>query len=408
MKVTVEELPESRKQILVELEQEEVKKYFDDSIRQFARAAQIPGFRKGKVPPSILEMKMGKGLQAEVLEKVVSKSYKKACEEEGIVPISAPSVDTGDTMPEKNKPYSFKVTVDVRPAVKLSEYKGLALEREKVEVTNEHVDTMLQREREQRAEFLPVTGRPVMRGDWVALGGESLLNGKLVQDFSSRLFQVGSDSLPPEVNEALVGTSAGEEKKINSETESGEKISYSFAVKEIKEKRLLIVDDEFARDIGGFQTIDELRTDIRKNLVAFADMRAKENLRRQALDKLVDNVEVEFPLALIEEQMERIKSLSSVRVKGETEEPDAGKLKELAVRKLKEYFVFDEIASRENITVKDEEMEEIKAKISEGRKSMEGIDMGNVRLNLLHSKVLDFLFLHAEIRDKEESLIVKP
>ena len=408
MKVIVEELPESRKQIRVELEQEEVNKYFDDSINQFARTAQIPGFRKGKVPPSILEMKMGKGLQAEVLEKVVSKSYKKACEDEKIVPISAPSVDTGGTMPEKNKPYTFKVTVDVRPAVKLAEYKNMVLEKEKVEITDEQVDAVLQQEREQRAELLPVTDRPAMRGDWVVLEGESLLDGNVVQDFSDRLFQVGSGSLPQELDEALAGMSAGEEKKVNSETERGEKISYSVTVKEIKEKRLLIVDDEFARDIGGFQTLDELRTDIRKNLVAFADMRVKEDLRRQALDRLAGSVEVKLPPALIEEQIERIRSVSRLRVRDETEEPDAEKLKELAVRKLKEYFVLDEIANREKITVPDEELEEIKAKISEGRKSAEEPDMENMRMNLLHRKVLDFLLSHAEIRDKEESLIVKP
>ena len=407
MKVTVEELPGSKREIQVELEEDEVKAHFDKSLNQLAKGARISGFRKGKVPPAILEMKLGKSLQAEVLEEIVSESYEKVRKDEGIVPISPPSIDTGGSMPEKNKAYSFKITVDVRPAVKIDDFKGVVVEKERMEITDEHVDAVLQRKREEHAEFLPVTDRVVMRGDWVLLDGESLLDGKVVQDLSGQLVQAGSDFLPQEMSEALIGCSVGDERNVNSETESGEKVTYRFKVNAIKEKRLLIVDDEFAKDLGGFQSVEELRADIRKKLEAIADIRVKDDLKRQIIDKLVDKAEVEIPRALIERQMERMKVLSKVRGDGTTEKLGGKELEDLAVRTLKEYFVLDEIAKREDITVTDEEVEKAKARIAERRKDTE-IDAEDVRSNLVREKVFDLLLSNATINDKEESRIVKP
>ena len=164
-------------------------------------------------------------------------TYEKAQKEDEIVPISPASIDTKGVMPEKDKPYSFKITVDVRPEVKIDDFKGVVVERERVEVTDEHVDAVLQQQREERAEFLPVTDRPVMRGDWVLLEGESLLDGKVVQDLSGRMVEAGSDNLPKEMNEALIGCPVGEERNVSSETEGSEKITYRFKVNAIKEGR---------------------------------------------------------------------------------------------------------------------------------------------------------------------------
>ena len=407
MKVAVEQLPGSRKQIEIELEGEEVNKHFDKSLNQLAKGAQIPGFRKGKVPRSVLEMKLGKSLQGEVLDEIVNESYEKAQKEEGIVPISPASIDTKGVMPEKDKPYSFKITVDVRPEVKIDDFKGVVVERERVEVTDEHVNAVLQQQREERAEFLPVTDRPVMRGDWVLLEGESLLDGKVVEDLSGRMVEAGSDNVPKEMNEALIGCPVGEERSVSSEKEGSEKITYRFKVNGIKERRLLIVDDEFARDLGGFQNVDELKADIRKKLEAMAEMREKGDLKRQVIDKLVDKAEVEVPRALMERQIERMRVLSKVGTDGTTEKFGDKELEDLALRQLREYFVLDEIAKRENITVADEEVEKVKTSIAERRKDTE-IDTEDVRSNLVREKVFDFLLSGATIKDKEESRIVKP
>ena len=408
MKVTVEELPRSRKQIQIELEEEEINKHFDKSLSQFAKSAQVRGFRKGKVPHSIIEMRLGKSLQTEVLKKILDESYEKVKKDEGVVPVSAPSIDTKGAMPEKNKPYSFGITVDVMPSVKIDDYKKLVLERRKFEITDKHVDAVLKQRQEESAEFLPVSDRPVMKGDWVQVDGDSLVNGKVIQDFSGRMVQVGSDVLPEEMNDALIGCSVGDEKDVNAETQSGEKITYRFKVKAIKERRLLIVDDEFAKDIGGFQSLDVLKYDIRKKLFAVRDIQIKEDLKRQVVDKLIDKAEAEFPLSFVEEQTKHIKMLSGVRMNDTAGKLSGKELEELAVRKLKEAFILDEIAEKENLTVTDDELEKVKAKISEERKDVKELNMDNVRRNLTHDKVMDFLLSAASIDDKEESLIVKP
>ena len=407
MKLTVEELPQSKREIQIDLEIEEINKRFDSSLNKLAGMANIPGFRKGKVPESVIKIKFGKNLQAEVLDQIVNESYEKAQKEKDIIPISAASIDTKGIMPEENKPYSFKITVDVTPTVKIDGYKELVLEKEKVEVKDEHVDAVLKRKQEEHAEFLPVTDRPAMKDDWVLLEGNVLLNGKTVQDFPGQLVQVGSNNLPKEISEALINSSAGDEKKVDSKTESGEKVTYNLKIKAIKKRRLLIVDDEFAKGLGGFQDLAELKADVRKNLERFRDMSIREDLKKQALDKLTAKVEVELPPGLIKRQKDYIETLSKIRKGKDAEELSKDELEKLAAKKLKESFLLDEIAEREKITVTDEELEKAKTEILQARKDT-NIDMDNVRMNILHDKVFDFLLSHATINEKEESLILNP
>ena len=168
------------------------------------------------------------------------------------------------------------------------------------------------------------------------------------------------------------------------------------------------MDDEFAKDIGGFQSLDGLKDDIRKKLFAVRDIQIKEDLKRQVVDKLIDKAEAEFPLSFVEEQTKHIKMLSGVRMNDTAGKLSGKELEELAVRKLKEAFILDEIAEKENLTVTDDELEKVKAKISEERKDVKELNMDNVRRNLTHDKVMDFLLSAASIDDKEESLIVKP
>ena len=409
MNVKVEELTGSRKRIEVELEQEEVSKHFKDLVERLARDAQIPGFRKGKVPGHILERRMGKSLQAEVLEKIVGESYGKACREKDITPISEPSVDTGSAMPQKDKPYSFSITVDTKPSVSIEDYKGLVLEREKVEITDEHVSAALQQEREERAEFLPVNDRPVMREDWVLLDGKSFLDGNAVQDFSDYMVQVGSGRLPKEMDEALVGCPVGQEKEISSTGKGGKQISYKFRVKAIKERRLLIVNDEFARDVGGFPSLEQLRSDIRKRLESVAGVRVEQDMRRRIGEKLAGMVEVDVPQSFVERQAEHMRQVTSAYLAGQETNQDDGELKKLATAQIREHLALEEIARRESITVTEEELENARAQAAASGRQ-ESVEEGSdgLRWSLRRKKTMDFLLSHAKIEDKAKSPILTP
>ncbi len=408
MRVNVEELPGSRKRIEVELEQEEVSKHFEDKVKRLVMGAQIPGFRKGKVPGHILEKRMGKSLQGEVLEEIVGESYGKACREKDITPVSEPSVDTGSAMPQKDKPYSFSITVDTKPGVSIEDYKGLVLEREKVEVTDEHVSAAIQREREERAEFLPVNDRPVMRDDWVLLDGKSFVDGNAVQDFSDYMVQAGSGRLPKEMDEALVGCPVGQEKELSSTGKGGEQISYKFRVKAIKERRLLIVNDEFARDVGGFQSLEELRADIRKRLESAAEVRVEHDLKRQIGEKLAGMVEVDVPQSFVERQVEHMRQITRAYVTGQETNQDDGELKKLAMAQIKEHLAIEEIARRENITVTEEEVEKAGAEAAAAGLKKDAEDSDGLRWSLRRKKTVDFLLSHAKIEDKGKSLIMTP
>ena len=394
--------------IRVELEPEEVNKYFNDSVRKLARTAQISGFRKGKVPGHILEMKLGKSLQAEVLEKICRDSYPKACDEKELFPISEPDLDTGKELPYRSKPYGFTFTVETKPKVSVDGYKGMELEREKVEITDELVEAALQYEREKHAEFLPVTGRSAMKGDWILLDGECLLDGKMIQDLPDYRVEIGSGNIQREIDEVLAGCAAGDEKEVNSTGEKGEQITYKLRIKAVEERRLLVVDDEFARDIGEFKNLEELRNDIRKKLKAAAEVRVEQNLRIQVREKLAGMVDAKLPPKLVEKQKEHVKRISKALLRGEDTGSDDEKLKNIAETQLKEQLAIEDIIRKENITVTDEEMEKAVAEMEASGRKGEEENSDDLRWRLQKKKTIDFLLSNAKIGDKGERLIITP
>jgi trigger factor len=408
MKIDTENLPDSITRIRVELEPEEVSRYFDDSVLQFARTAQIPGFRKGKVPGHILEMKLSKSLQAEVLEKICKNSYTKACDEKELHPVSEPDIDTGEELPCRNKPYGFTFTVETKPEVSIDGYKEMVLEREKVEITDELVEAALQYKREKRAEFLSVTGRSAMKGDWILLDGECLLDGKMIQDLPDYRVEMGSGNIPREIDEALAGCTAGDEKEVNLTGEKGKQITYKLRIKAVEERRLLIVDDEFARDIGEFKNLEELRNDIRKKLKAAAEIRVEQNLRNQVREKLAGMVDAKLPPKLVEKQKEHVKRISKALLGGEDTGNDDEKLKNIAETQLKEHLAIEEIIRKENITVTDEELEKVRAEIRASGRKGEEENSDDLRWRLEKKKTIDFLLSNAKIEDKGERLIMTP
>lgn len=409
MKISIEELPKSSRKIVVELEKTQVNDYFDRLLHGYAKKVKIPGFRKGKVPVSVLEMKLGKSLKAEVLDRIIDEVYEKARKENGMFPVAPGSADLGDVMPERNKPYSFTITVDVKPDVKIDGYKGLDIEKEAFEVTDEHVNAVLKQKQDEEANLLPVTDRPVAKGDWVLLEGQGMLGDKVVRDLSGNLVEVGSDSLPGKVNDALVGCSVDEEKSVSLEgaSDAGAEIVYRFSVKEIKEKSVLILDDTFAKRSGDFRNLDDMKTNIRKQLTEFVAMRGKQDLRRQIVEKLVDKVKTDVPASMVKSQVEHMKKLAKVAGNDKADELSEEKFEELAIRKIKEYLVLEEVGRKENITVTDEEVNKVKASISRSNSGTEA-DTERIRSNLVDEKILDYLVANADIRKKEKSKIVKP
>lgn len=407
MKLNITDKDKTGKEIDVRLDAEEVGKFFEDALRDVSAGAKVPGFRKGKVPPHILELRLGKKLRAEVFEEMFRQAFRKARDEEKLEMVSYPELDGADELPEKNREFGFKFFVDVAPEVKFGEYKGLSLEKEKVEVTDAMVEDVFNREREERAGLSPVEGRPVQKDDRVAVEGERITEGGGKDAIPESAVPVGTGSLPPELDEGLLGAETGQEKEIPVKQPDGKTVVYKLKIKGIQEKRRIIANDDFARD-AGYAGADEWREDVRKRINERVGHKVSREMRFKAMDALLNAAEVELPESMIRPQMEYFRKVYEAMGRETGEPADETKVREFADRQLKENLVVDKVADLENITVSDEELASRKAEIASSRGADSPPADEEIRYSIRREKVIDFILANAVVKDKEKPLILKP
>ncbi|MCD5390320.1 trigger factor [candidate division NPL-UPA2 bacterium] len=443
MKVEVEKLSEGKQLLKIEVPPKEVDRQFEAAYKELGEKTRVDGFRPGRVPPPILRMHFSKLAPTEALKKIVNWSYPEAVKQLNITPIADPDIDVGDTLPEEGKPFSFKVKVEARPEVRVEGYKGLSVEKEKIEISDEDVDRVLEMEREENASFLPVEGRPVRENDWVIVDFKSFLNETSFQNAEGYLFQLGSNVFPEEVEKGLIGCQVGEEREMEVTRKSAahtaegsavgshrqcrrqpeasegapseEKVLYQIKLKGIKERRLVIVDDEFARDLGNFSSLAELREDIRKRLEQRARKEEERRLREKIVNTLAERMEVEVPPSLVEGQIEYLMAASKLEPGGNEAEASQlrEKLRPLALKMIKEAFILEGIARQERIEASPEEIEE-EARVeprsmTKGREAPLTEDRRRaLAYRIRNRKAVDFLVSQAKIKEKEKSLILTP
>lgn len=414
MKVEVEKLAECKQRLEIEVPLEEVGRQFEVAYRELGRKYKLDGFRPGKVPLPVLKSRFGEVVAAEALKKIVVAGYSEAIKERNILPLGEPDIEVGKRLPEEKQNFSFQATVETWPEVKVEGYRGLTVEREKVEVRDEDIEEILQMKREENADFLPVEGRPVKGDDWVVLDFKSFLDGSPFQSAEGHLFRLGSGFFPPEVEERLIGKlpEADEEQEVEvslSGDKSPAKILYRIKLRGIKECRFLIVDDEFARDLGEFNSLVELREDIRKKLEARAREEEEKSLRDKIVALLVERNEIELPSRLIEEQIDHLLLIARAEPGasdgGEEKRALREKLRPVAIGQVKASLLLEEIAGRENIAATGEEIDE-EAKKGKGPLTKEGRE--DLAYRIRRRKTLDFLISQAEIKEKEKSLVLTP
>ena len=414
MKVEVEKLGECKQRLKIEVPREEVDRQFEAAYKELGRKSRVDGFRPGKVPLPILRRRFQKVAAAEALKKIVAVSYPEAMKGKNILPLSDPDIEIGEALPEEEKPFSFQVTVETWPEVEVKSYKGLSLERERIEISDEEVETVLEMKREENADFLPVEGRPVKEDDWVVVDFKSFLDGNPFQSAEGHLFRLSSGVFPREVEERLIGKlpEADEEQEVEaplSGEKSSAKLLYQVKLKGIKERRLLIVDDEFARDLGEFNSLAELREDIRKKLEIRAREEEEGKLRGGIVDILVERNEVEVPPRLVEEQINHLMLISRAELGSADEEKGKSELREKlrppAIKQVKASLILEEIARRENIAATEEEIK----KEAEGNKiPLTKERREDLAHRIKRRKTLDFLISQAEVKEKEKPLVLTP
>ena len=309
VKTKVTELPESRVRVDAEVPADEVERSLQKTARQLGANMRIPGFRKGKVPPPVIIRRIGRdAVLDEAVRDAIGGWYVDAIGDANIAPVGDPKLDLGD-LPAEGQPLTFTIEIGVRPEATLGTYEGVEVGRREPAVDDAAVDAELEQLRE-RAARLETAERPAARGDFVVIDYEGRLGDEPFEGGAGRdqMIELGSGRLIPGFEEQLQGMSAGEQREINvtfpadyqAEHLAGQEATFSLTVKDVREKVLPELDDEFALEQAGFDSLDELRADIRTKLAEADERRVEQDFREAVVDAVVKESKVEVPDALVD------------------------------------------------------------------------------------------------------------
>lgn len=308
LQITAERLDKDRVKLRVEAPEASLKPALDAVYRRWAGEIKVSGFRKGKVPRQIIDARVGpEVIREEALRDALPDLYRDALEAEGLEAIAPPEIEVLEF--DAGAPLLFEAIVDVRPEVAIPDLASISIDAPPSDVTDEEVDEQLDRLRDQFAELEPV-GREARRGDFVLIDLKGYRNDEPVEGASvpDYLYEVGSRTGPPKLDEELEGARPGSILKFNDSPPAGElagqEISFTVLVKEVKVKRLPPLDDELAKTMGEFDTLDELRDDIRGRLAPIKRSMVHEEIANRALAALVDASDLEPPPKLVDEELE--------------------------------------------------------------------------------------------------------
>ncbi|TRM12853.1 trigger factor [Lentibacillus cibarius] len=367
--------------LTIEVSAEEFDKALDQAFKKVVKDVQIPGFRKGKVPRKIFEKRFGvESLYQDAVDIVLPGAYTNAVEETGIEPIEQPEVDIEEI--EKGKDLIFKATVNVKPEVTLGDYKGLEVEEQSVEVTDEDVDHEIEHQREHHAELIVKEEGNVEEGDTVVIDFEGFVDGEAfeggqAEDFS---LEIGSGQFIPGFEEQLIGKAAGEETEVevtfpedyHAEHLAGKKAVFQVKIHDIKTKELPELDDEFAKDVDEeVETLDELKEKKKEELQKQREQDAENEKRETLIEKAAENAEVDIPDAMVDTELDRMLQEFEQRLQmqgmtldmyyqfsGQDKDALKDQMREDAKKRVKTNLTLEAIYNAENLEVTDEDVDE--------------------------------------------------
>ena len=375
MKVTREKEEDCKVFLRIELDQPEVEKSLEQSYRRLVQRANIPGFRQGKAPRAVLERYIGKeGLLEDALNNLLPEIYEQALKEEKIEAIANPKIEIVQT-----EPVIFTAVVPLKPTVELGDYHSIKFTPEKAEVTKDQVDAVIEQLRRQHGNWEPVE-RPVAFDDLVTMDVESQAEGKPFINQSGAQYQVmpNQPSPVPGFADQLVGMKVGEEKEFKLKLPddysppelAGKEASFKVKVNEVKQQQLPKLDKEFAQTVSpDLKTMAALRKRLTSNLTMQAEQKAREEFEEKVVDATVDLSKVEFPLLLVDSEIERLLEQQAKwlqesglgmeeylsRIK-KTEEELREETRPVAAKRVIRSLVLNKVAEAEKIEVTDDEI----------------------------------------------------
>jgi len=379
MKVSAEKIDAHKMVLELEVPQPEVAKAVDKAYHKLAAKVNIPGFRKGKVPRKVLEMRIGKqALMDEAFELLASPAYIKALEEQDIEPVTRPEIEVVTF--EEDKPLVFKVKFVVKPVIELGEYKGIKVAKPPVKVDEEEVNKQLENLRNRHAKMVVVEDAALAKGDFAIIDFEGFIDGIPFKGGEGKGYplEIGSGSFIPGFEDQLLGAKAGEEREVKVEFPAeymapelaGKTAEFKVKVNDVKRREVPAVDAEFAKEVSDFDSVEELKADIENNLIKAAESKADREFRTNVIKAAVDNCTVDLPEEVIENEIDSMlremdvnlqnRGMSLAKYMEATKTPIEklrANYRESAVESVKTDLMLEAIAKAENIEVTSEDLE---------------------------------------------------
>jgi trigger factor len=422
MRATAQSLEDNKVKLSVEVDEAEFEGALNDAFRKMAREVRVPGFRPGKVPRRLLEARLGTGvLRQEAFRESLPDFYAQALEDAEVDAIAAPEIEI--TAGQESGPVVFDAVVPVRPVVTVPGYQGLRVTVAPFAVTDEDVDNQVDRLRDQFGELTAVS-RPARDGDHLTIDIKGYRHDQTIEPLTTDdfLYEVGSGSIVPELDEQLRGAKAGDIFRFNATVDGGD-VSFQVLVKEVKEKVLPEITDEWASDASEFETVEELRHDTRNRLSELKRMQAQMGLREQAVQALSELVDEDMPEVLIEQEMERrLHDLSHrleaqgaglaqyLEATGMDQEQLVGELRQASEQAVRADLALRALADAESVEVDEADVDREIANLSERlgqrpdqvRRQLEQAErIPELRSDIRKGKAFNWLVDHVELVDEE-------
>ncbi len=424
MKIAVEEISTVKKSLKIEVPEEIVTKELSSAYTDLNQRVRIPGFRPGKAPRALLEQRYAATVEEDVIRRLVPDYYQRAIKETGLRPVDLPTIEKVEM--KKNAPLSFTAMVEIAPPIPLGATTGLKVEKPKMEVTNLEVDKALEALQEQHAQLMACPdGHQIAEKDFVLIDFQGTMDGRPLEGGSrqNQPVQIGSNTMIPGFEEQLINHLRGDRVKIQTSFPkdypkaelAGRPVEFEVTIREVKQKVISSLDDEFAKDVGPFTSMDQLKTKIREDLTARFQSEQERAVKTALLKQLTDSHTFEVPSSLVEQELrEALARLEQRLPKGVTLEQ--AKIDPLAVRKeiepsarekVKGRLILAAIADQEKLTVSKEEIDDALARTAQELKlspedvkrlilSQDG-HLDVFRARLLEDKALDWVVAKAVI-----------
>lgn len=412
----IKELSPSKREMSLEIPAPEVDKEYELSLQQFRQRAKVKGFRMGMAPESVVRQMYDADIKETVLNSLAPRAVGRELTAHQVTPVNTPVIT--DFTLEEGKPLHIKAEFEVWPDFQLPKYKGLKVKATKSPVTDKDVDDSLEDLRERAAQYIPVEDRGVRKDDYVMvqIQGKDTKTRRLLP--SEKVFVLtGHPDNEAALNENLMGMKIEEEKDFtvaypedhSKKRVAGKEIAYHVKVVSIKAKNLPELDDSFAKDMGKFDTLDALKDEIRTQLEQSEEQRSKRNLSEEIVQMVADNVEIELPESLVQQEtLTQLQRIVQSAGQAPTKQEDRDKLEEdariKAARIVKNHLILMRIAQNEKLEVTEEEMTEEYQALAEANRVplAQVVDAMNredrkseMKQNLLLRKTIDFLVEHA-------------